>query len=155
MKYQSTIQNMNKNKKMDENEQIESHRLITFQEFLQNLNEKPKLKAKFLPSNFPLSQVISPFFPLSKVNSLFLFISPIFLISLIFPARFFPRSNAKQTLQSANSNWTISSVSDKNCTRSCATTTKATTRNCFFKNRKTVSNSPAEWNQSPMLLIVK
>jgi hypothetical protein len=45
---------MNKNKKMDENEKIDNHRLITFQEFLQNLNEKPKLKAKFLPSNFPM-----------------------------------------------------------------------------------------------------
>ncbi len=95
MKYQSTIQNMNKNKKMDENEQIESHRLITFQEFLQNLNEKPKLKAKFLPPNFPLSQVISPFLAVSQLIFLFLFISPISLISLIFPVRFFPRSNAK------------------------------------------------------------
>jgi hypothetical protein len=44
MKYQSTVQNMSKNKKIEENEEKEKNRLITFQEFLSNLNEKPKLK---------------------------------------------------------------------------------------------------------------
>jgi hypothetical protein len=45
---------MSKNKNIDDKDQTDNNRLITFQEFLSNLNEKPKLKAKFLPPNFPM-----------------------------------------------------------------------------------------------------
>jgi hypothetical protein len=45
---------MMKNKNIEEKDQDVNNRLITFQEFLSNLNKKSILKDKFLPPNFPM-----------------------------------------------------------------------------------------------------
>ena len=41
-------------KNIEEKDQDVNNRLITFQEFLSNLNKKSILKDKFLPPNFPM-----------------------------------------------------------------------------------------------------